>query len=319
MFMMLLWSVICVFLMMAPGYISARNGWLNPVGVRNLSRVFLYFIYPCLIFSSITQNFTLRELGQSWILPVCSLGVMVVGYIIGLGVCLILGLHRGDRQRAFLFQSAINNYSFFPLAIVAQLGGSDLVALLIFSTIGGELAVWTLGIFIVSDHRFDRRALSHLFSPPLVALYAAVIMLIIGAMLGWDKTVWTTLETVPYYLHSTAKTMGQCTVPLAMIISGARLADVRAHHLLDGTLWVLSALRLVAIPFAIFFIIRFLPLDPDVRTVILVVAVMPVSMASMVISELYGGDKELINGSVLLTHIFALVSIPTLLALFFAG
>jgi predicted permease len=319
MFTILLWNVICVFLLMAPGFISARVGWLKAEGIASLARVFLVFIYPCLIFSTITREFTLGELLASWRLPASSFGIMVVGCVIGTVVALLFRVRRGERRRAFLFQATINNYSFFPMAIVTQLWGAKGVALLIFSSLGGELALWTLGVLIVSGRGVDRRSLRHLVSPPLVGMYAAAALLAVGAWRGWDATFWTRENTLPYYLHNTATLLGSCTVPLAMIISGARLARVRPHHLVDGALWLLAALRMVGIPLVCFALLGLMPLEPEARRVLFVVAVMPVSLASMVISELYGGDKDLVNGSVLVTHLLALVTVPALLAWFLSS
>jgi predicted permease len=46
------------------------------------------------------------------------------------------------------------------------------------------------------------------------------------------------------------------------------------------------------------------------QNVMLIVAVMPNAISSLVLGEIYGGDQKLLSGTVLISHILALVTIP---------
>ena len=118
---------------------------------------------------------------------------------------------------------------------------------------------------------------------------------------------------MPFYLHNTLKTIGQGTVPLAMTIAGARISQLKLHDVHNKIVYILTALRLLVIPIVAIFIIWTLPISQEYKTILYIVAVMPVSLNSLLINELYGGNRELVTGSVLLSHLLALITIPLLL------
>ena len=315
MFWSLFVMVACIFLMMTPGYIAVKRNWLSPDGVTMISRIMVYAIYPCLIFSSIVENFTLLGLLGSWVLPVSSIAIMFTGYVIGLAVCRFARFPSEDHRRSFLFQTTMNNYSFFPLAIVTQLYGGNGVAALIFSTIGAEMAMWTVGVMTLSGAQPGRGALNALWSPPMLALYVALACLGLFAATGWDQAVLTRPGSLVSYVHHTIKTMGACTVPMSMIVAGARIAMLAPSEVNNRYVWSVTALRLIVVPLAAVAVLQVFPLSSDHLKIMTIVAVMPVSLASLMLTEIFGGDKALAGGSVLLTHVMSLITVPLLLSL----
>jgi len=314
MFIRLLLTVLGAFLMMAPGYIARRRGYITAEMVTGLARVHVNAIYPFLIFTVITKQFTLPAMGGAWVLPACSAGIMVLGCVIGAIAVVVMRLKSGPMKSAMLFQCTINNYSFLPLTIISGLFDTKYVAALLLSTLGAELAIWTLGVYAISHEGLRWGHLRHLLSPPLLGMYAAGMCLVGMYFGGVDSSVLTSPGSNVYVIHNSLYILGQGTIPLAMIIAGARLATLTWRDVHLPLTWITSVLRLVAIPLAAIALLNVLPLRTMDRQVMTVVAVMPVSLASMVFSELYGGDKTLISGSVLLSHILALATIPLLLA-----
>jgi len=55
-------------------------------------------------------------------------------------------------------------------------------------------------------------------------------------------------------------------------------------------------------------------MDPVARGILYIVSVMPTAMVSVLFSERYGGDTDFVAGALLLTHLWALVTVPILLA-----
>ena len=316
MFLTLILNVGCVFLMMVPGYACRRKGWLDDSGVLSISKIMLYFFYPCLIFSSITKNYSLAELRSSIWLPVGSAVIMLVGYLVGLIYCMFDRSVKGEMKRSFLFQTTMNNYSFFPLAIILSMYGNELVAGLILSTLGAELVMWTVGMLTISGHKPGRKSLEALCSPPLMGMYAALSVLVVFHVFKIDRSIFTERGTIAFYFHSTLERVGMGTVPIAMTIAGARMAVLKLHDVNNRVVYILSVLRLAVIPLAAIGLIYLAPIKDDYKTILTIVAVMPVAMNSLLLNELYGGHRELITGSVLLTHLLSIITIPVLLFYF---
>lgn len=319
MFATLAISVVCVFLLAVPGLVGRRQGWITRTGTYELSNLVVNAIYPCLIFSSIYRNYSMAELRADWALPAVSFGIMVLGFLVGGGVARLVAFRDGAEQRAFVYQSTMNNYSFLPLALVLTLYGEHGEAKLLLSTLGGEVAAWTLGISILSGQVFRAANLRHLVSPPLVALYLAVICRAWTDRYGLTGMILEEESgALLPSLFLTVHRVGLVAVPAALTVAGSRMAGIHPKGLAKRRLWLLAGLRLVVIPVIAVFLIRLLPLPQLSRHVMMIVAVMPVALSSFMFSEIFGGDKDFITDSVILTHLLALITVPALLSAFLA-
>lgn len=313
----LAWNVGCILLMMVPGYVLRRRGILSEAATGELARLSVVIIYPCLMFAAITDRYDLASLVVSWTLPAGVLGIMVAGYAAGMAVVRFLTFPSPDQRRSFLFQCAFNNYCFLPLPLVLALWGPDAAAMLLFSSLGAEVAVWTLGMFILSGRRLHWEQARHLLSPPLLAMAAAVGVVAVrdlGLLPAWADQFRQSVGGRAVF--HTIQLTGQATIPLAMTIAGSGLAMLPLAELRNRRVWLVSALRLLAIPALLLLALHWIPFSSDqIRHVLAVVAVMPAAVASISLGKVYGGDEHFTAGSVLLTHLGALVSVPLLLAL----
>lgn len=314
MFFRLFLTVLGAFLMMLPGYLARRRGYLTAEMLNSLSRIHVAAIYPCLIFTVITRRFSLSDLAEAWVLPACSFGIMVLGWGIGWTAATLMRMRPSPQRSAMLFQCTINNYSFLPLTLISGLSGPEYVAALLISTLGAEAALWTLGVHAIGGAGLTRENLKHLLSPPLLAMYAAGACLVGMHLGGIDRSVLSEPGSPLFILHNSLYILGQGTIPLAMIIAGARMAMLTWHDVRRPLGWATTALRVVVIPLVALALLQVLPISEINRQVMSIVAVMPVAIMSTLFSELYGGDKELVNGTVLMSHLVSLATIPLLLA-----
>lgn len=312
MFATLFINVFTVFLMMIPGYIIIRKNIIRESTLKDFSHVIVKVLYPCLIFSSITTNFTLQDVADSWQLPVSVFFIFVVGYLVGLGYGGFFKNSDLQRRKSILYQFTINNYSFLPLAIIANLYNEQWMAALILSTLGAELAVWTIGMSILNMNKggFKKENLKHLLSPPLVSIYFSLAVLL---CLNWLKMPIKTLfdhNIVINYTQKTIYQIGQATIPLSMIMVGGRMGKIEIKDFMVLDVWAVSLFRLFVIPLISIVGVKYLFSDHPFLNVMLIVAVMPTSIVSIVFGELYGADQKLMSGTVLVTHFLSLFSIP---------
>ena len=318
MFPHLLFNVLCIFVMMIPGFVAVRSGIFSRSTITELSKILVNFIYPCFIFYAIINSFTFDELVGRWPLPAGSLGIMIAGYLIGLAAVRFISFRTIDEEKSFLFQSLMNNYSFLPLPLVILLFGEKGGAALIFSSFGAEVSVWTIGVFILRGHRFQMKNLTHLLTPPMISLYCAVLLSCILSVLKSNGFSAGHENLTPYanYTLNTFKMIGAATIPLAMIVAGSRIAMIDFSGFNNSRVWVLTCLRLIVIPLAALSILKFLALPGDTGKILMVVAVMPTSIASIMMSEIYGGDKEFMTVTVVSTHLISIITIPVLLSFY---
>lgn len=310
-------QVLFILVLMAMGYGARKRGVVSEAGTSEMVRVLIAMVYPCLIFSSVTR-LNAGELADNWIMPAMAMAIAGTGLLLG---WIALRCMRGvDQQRAtaFLFQNTINNYLFLPLPLVMLLWGSNGVALLVFASMGFELTVWTLGVFLFNRKSNVSEGIRMMFGPPLIALIFSIGWVCVRDLLqpslpptGLFADVGRRVLDLTYF---GAETVGKATVALSMIVSGSRIAALNVRAVFDWHVWIVSALRLVVTPVVFILVLKQIPMDETAYGILSVMAVMPAAVTSLVFSERFGGDSDFIATTLLVTHLAAIVTIPLLLA-----
>jgi predicted permease len=300
-----------LILMTLAGYALSRLKWIDAPFNRQLSLVMLNVFYPCLIISSIVRNFTLETLLQNWMMPAGAVFILVTGWFVGLVTLPLLKRNTEPTRRCYHFICLMNNYSFLPILMGAALWGEKAIALVIFSALGSELCVWTLGIKALTGQKLDRAFLKNLVSVPMVALMFSFTVLLVRALC--ERYGVTPGETPGEFLKTlleTCRMAGGATIPASALICGSRIAMLHPGRLWTPLMAGTCVLRLVVIPALCVAGLSLVPLPLDVRRVLVLIAVMPAAMASVTLAEAYGGDAEFSAAAILATHVLCLVTIP---------
>ncbi len=301
--------------MIGLGILARRLNILNRDTTTRMARATTDFFYPALIFTSIVDNFTLRSLLENRGLPVGALLIMIIGYVIGVAFARFIKFSGEQEKNQFMFQCAINNYSYLPLPIVLMLWGDAGVAGLVFSTLGSELSVWTIGVFALAGNRFRRENLRRLLSMPMIALVSAIVAVALKDHAGF-------LAASPFLKEAGGAfflmldMLGKATIPLAMFVAGGRMAELQPHNIFTRNQGYVAVLRLIVIPAIAALLLHVLPFPDEPRLILLVLAIMPSAIASVVLSEAYGSDTDFAASSVLNTQVLSLFTIPAWLAFF---
>jgi len=309
-------QVLFILALMAVGYIARKRGVVSAVGTSEMVRMLVSIIYPCLIFSSVT-HMNAQELAANWIMPVMAIAIAGTGLVLGL---IALHFMKGvDQQRAsaFIFQNTINNYLFLPLPLVMLLWGEEGVALLVFASMGFELMVWTVGVFLFNRSSKLSEGIRMMFGPPLMALIFSIGWVCVRDLaapeLPASGAFSHLMRRLLDLLYFGTGTVGKATVAVSMIAAGSRIAAMDARAAFDKHVWIVSALRLVVTPVIFILILKLIPMSELAYGILAVVAVMPAAVASLVFSERFGGDSDFIATTLLVTHLGAIITIPLLL------
>lgn len=304
-----------VLLTMA-GYALSRLRWIDAGFNRQLSLVMLNVFYPGLIISSIVRNFTWETLLQNWMMPAGTVFILVTGWLVGLVTLPLLKRQSEGTRRCYHFICLMNNYSFLPILMGAALWGEKAVALVIFSGLGSELCVWTLGIKALTGQKLGRRFLANLVSVPMVALLVSCAIL--GVRAACERSGVLPGGTAGEFLKTvleTCRMAGGATIPASALICGSRIAMLHPRKLVTPLMAGTCALRLAVIPALCIAGLSLVPLPLDVRRVLVLISVMPAAMASVTLAEAYGGDADFSAAAILVTHVVCLITIPLWLGL----
>jgi hypothetical protein len=164
-----------------------------------------------------------------------------------------------------------------------------------------EVCLWTVLVLLLSGGRTGV-AWRQVFNPPFLAILAALGLNFSGAA-----------THLPTSLVTAVHMLGQCAVPLALLLVGATLAD-HLGDLRSGEGWWRVApamlLRMAVLPVGILMLARYLPASLELKRVLLIQAAMPSAVLPVVLARHYGGDAGAALRIVLGTSAISLVTTP---------
>ena len=306
--------ILATFLMIGVGFLARRKGQITNETTRQLSHLLTTFFYPALIFTSMTRNFDLQSLGKYWVLPVGGFAIMLLGFCLGIIIEKCIHKPTPGSENAFLFQCTINNYSFLPLPIALMLWGEDIgLPGIIFTSLGSEIALWTLGLFAISGRRVNAASLKRIVSPPLITIAVSIAWIVMrdtlpSSLMGF--LMQSALSKPSEAVIDAMRMLGSATIPIAMVMAGSRMAGLHPKHLFSTDKNIVAALRLVVVPGLVVAVLSVLPISHEIRRTLLLVATMPSAVASVIFAELYNEDAEFAAACILLTHILCIPTIP---------
>ncbi len=283
------------------GWLTHHFRYLGEAETGRWSRFILDILFPIYIFSSITEGFDTGRLSELWPLPFLGLGLVLFGIFCGYVFQFGIRGSSADLRRTFLHFCAVNNSAYLPIIIVRNLWGESALANLFFFNLGTTVGVWTVGVGVLGELSIRRR-LSSLITPNLIAVLAALLISLSG-LKNW----------IPVVIGNVLSTAGSAAVPMMLILIGSSFYRPRLVRFTWPVLYA-SVIRLAVIPFFTVLILSMLPVSQAVFQITVVVALMPVAVASTIFTIRYGGDPEYAAQTSILTTLASALTVPLALS-----
>lgn len=306
-------KIFSIFFIIISGFIVRKKKLISSLTIQEMSILITKVFYPSFILSSFLKNFSFLDLIRNYLLPIGTIVIMFSGYFIGIFFSKFLKFENEKEKSTFLFQCTINNYSFLPLPIILFLYGEKYVPMLILSTFGSEISVWTIGILSLTGNKFNRSIFKNLLSFPLISIIISVIFIFLREKIYIGNEI---LVEIGKAFFNVISLMGNATIPVALFVAGGKMGDITIKNLLTLKSLLLSFLRLILIPIISIIIFKILNFPEEVEKVLKIVSIMPCAIASIVLSEAFNRDSKFAAETVLLTHILSLFTIPIFLKVF---
>ncbi len=305
-YLSLLSAVAPVFLVIAAGYGVRRAGWMSEEADASLLRLVVNLLYPCLILDTILGNRALDQAGTVLLAPVVGFSTVALGYAVCYLAAPLFRITEPRQRRTFSFTNGIYNYGYIPLPLVHKIFDAELpeprnAGMLFVHNLGIEVALWTLGIVILTGAS-AREGWRRILSAPVIAIVTAVALNFCGAK-NW----------MPSFALAAVHSLGAAAIPLGILLTGATFADLtRAESEKSPGAVSLGAclLRLGLLPLFFLALARWLPCAIELRHVIIVQAAMPCAVIPVILAKHYGGHTATALKIVLVTHALGILTIP---------
>ncbi len=293
-----------VFLVIAAGFVFHKRGWLSEeveVGVMKLG---LNLLFPCFILSIVPGNPALEKFATTgW-----AIGIGFSAVVAGMGFAWLGGhlakLRKGEGLRTFVIATGIQNYGFLALPIVVSLfpDNPGPAGLIFVHGVGVEIAMWTIGLAVLSG----KAGFRSIVNGPFIAVVVALILNYTG-LYHW----------IPSILQTTMEMLGRCAVPMSVFMIGATIGRFFRHGIFTDAVRVAASsvvVRLGVTAALILIAAKFLPLTPDLKRLLVVQAAMPAAVFPIMLSRLYGGQPQVAIQVVLATSMVSIISVPFVIA-----
>ena len=286
----------------AAGFLANRMGILGGGTDKKISRLLLTITLPAMILGSVCTGEALPEAAVMMV----ALGVAAVFYLLEFAFVLavppLLGGTPGQRG-VWRYTLAFPNVAFIGYPVVSALFGPEALFYAVILVLPFNLMTFTLGPLMLTGAK--RFSLRQMFSPCVVASILALIL-----ALGRLRP--------PAMIGEALEFLGGVTVPLSLLFVGSLLAGMPLGRMLASPrLWILTAVRLLALPAVLCFLLRWMGTDPLILGVAVTQMAMPAAVNGSLLCMEYGGDAECMAQVTLVSTLVSILTIPILAALLF--
>ena len=297
-----------IILLVALGVVLGRLRFLGPGFAADLNKLVFWVALPALLFRSVAraehpgpQTFSL-------------LGLLVAATCVGAlaGWVAAWLLRVPAESRGTLSQSAFRGnlayigipvlaYAFESLPAGSEAFGTAVIVMAFLMAFFNILAVVVLSIGRDAEKPL-RAALVSIFTNPLL----------LAGMAGIPFAL--TRTTLPLFLDRTLESLGGAAVPVALLCIGGSLAHARLGDKLDAIV-AASALKTIFLPLLVYFCSPAFGISGADFRIAMVLSACPTAAAAFVMAGQMKGDAPLASGSIVLSTLFAGISIPIALFL----
>jgi len=303
-------AVLPVYLLILAGAFLRKIRVLKKDQDDPVFRLVFSVLYPCLILDKIMGSESVRH--PSSVLWGIGIGFSLTVLCFG-GAWLAAGLLRfqkGNGKRTFALSAGVQNFGYTAIPVVEQLWvGGGAIAMLFVHNLGVELAIWSVGVMIISgDKKIQWR---RLINGPVISVLLGLILVGTGA----DKFLTKAVEGDPFSIGASIRTamawLGAGTFPVAILITGAVMMDLVGEErpsprvMLGG-----CVVRLAVLPLVLLAAAKFLPAPLALKQVLVVQAAMPSAMSPIMLAKLYGGRPGVAVQIVIATTVVSLFTLP---------
>jgi predicted permease len=294
-------AVLPVFSIAALGALMRKFNWLTEEADQSLLRVTVNLLLPCLILDSTLGNRALDGPSNLILAPCVGMLTVVTGMGIAWACRYLAGVHATAEQRTFALSVGMYNYGYVPLPLAWMLFGQNTVGVLCVHNVGVETVLWTVGLILLTGAS-PGKEWHRIFNAPFIAI-----------LVGLGLNACDAYAYIPAFVLTITKMLGQCAIPVAIIVIGATIADfIHEFHSRAGwrVMSLACLLRLAVLPLFFLLLAKYLPCSRELKQVIVIEAAMPAAVFPIIIAKHYGGDTPTALRVVLSTSAVSLVTTP---------
>lgn len=287
--------ILPVILIFLSGYIVQK---IFKVGIIPISTISIYILMPALVF----DTFYSTPLDSNLLYIVVTSLLIFAALIILIIILSRLFKHDKEQESALILSAAFANSGNYGVPIVLFAFGEDGMNYAIPIMVFHIFFMGILGIYYAARGQVGLKVAIEtvLKQPTLYVMIPAILFQEFGV-------------TVPDNFYESIKLVGDCAVPIVMIILGMQLAEVNAKDFDWKNISMASFIRLILSPVIAYLICLPFPLDPLLQDVIVILAAMPTAATTAMYAIQFNTKPQFVSSTTLVTTILSIATLTVLL------
>ena len=283
-------QVFVLFLFAFTGYVLSR---VKSDHGSVLSALLVNVFFPCKVFKSFASNLSIQVLSEKYVsILTC---VIVLSSIVIFSTFFVKLLTKKDyEQRVLKYSMIIANSGYMGYALVESLYGDAALFEMMIYAMPVSVYTYTGGYCLLLKKKLTMKKL---VNPVTIAMLLGAVWGISGLKL-------------PDVLGTVLSQSGSCTGPVSMLLTGIAVSQYKFREMLvNKNIYIVTLMRLIAIPFAVGMILKPFCAPQIVMSAVLVTC-MPCGLNGVVFPKLVNENCRTGAGLVMVSTILACVTIP---------
>ena len=292
-------SLIKLFLMIIPGFVLSKARIIDEHQSKGISSIIINLTWPCLIVMSLQRAFSKELCINMGILAIIMVSDIIIAF--ALAKCISKGL-KLEKSLTYLmtFMLMFGNTGFMGIPVCNVLYGGEGTFYAALIDCIQDVFIFTAGLIMIekSTGRHIGLSIKHFMTPGF-----ASIVIGLGLFLGGI--------TLPAVVAGPLQTIGAATSPLAMLVVGYQLGQVRFREMFsDVRLYILSAAKIIVVPLIFMLVLMLVFPEMNILTKVLIVEMAtPIAACTTIYTQQYDGNVEFATKGVMLSTVLSIVTL----------
>jgi predicted permease len=293
-------SLCMIFIMIIPGIIFRKKGLIDTNQSKGISTIVVNLTWPCLVIDAMQVKFSQEIFKRSQYIFVVVLLVFAIAFIVGFLLVKMLKIKQ-EQGGIFAFMLVFANTGFMGIPVINALYGKEAVFYASIIEMVNDIMLFTVGIMLIQLSAGIKTKISfkEFLTPGMIGVIIGYVMFLCNFQL-------------PGFLGHSVNIIGSATTPLTMFVIGIQIGELRFKELLgNGSIYVMSFVKLLIIPIIALLIMRFIFDDTSLLAKVLIISfAMPVAACTTIFSQQYNADVGFATKGVLLSTVVSVATIP---------
>lgn len=301
-----------LFAILFTGWFLRKINFIDEKMDHSINKLVVYFAYPCLIVHNIgaldLTSGVLADFGLTFVLS------LVLFYLYGFFCKGYARVRKYPKDVSGIAEFAMsmpnNGFMGFPVALIFF--GDRGLLLMLAHNAAMNFFIFTYGVKLLRDMKNDehppvtpkrilRAALKLLLNPNILALFIGFAFSLSG--LG-----------VPGVLDEYLLYIGNVSTPMAMIFIGSSLTRYRFRDMISSVTTIEgSVVKLLVLPLLTLAAVAFLPIDPLIRSILVLGISFPTAATVSMLAEQEGLDAGIASKILFLSTVASIGTVPLLI------